>query len=411
VSNTTTGNDFLRRCASPGVIRCWDFDDAAATDAHIAPPFGETVKRGQVVTNVVGDGTGSLQFTVPSQSGADTSGSFSLDFADNLSQQFGEGQEFFLQYRVRYNDVMINTNFTGSNGFKMHITGEGDRPPSPAEPSGFTAFSCTTLELPLQNIEQVGFPRAYHSCGTFQELQVGIPNTFEFLDQNADGCPHYGDQGFPQTEPPCFKYKANEWITIQQHVKVGHWGMFDSTVEYWAADQGQTSRLMVSLVDFKLLNDNPTLSKYGKIWLLPYQTNKDDTQVTGTGFVWYDSLIVSTRRIPDPDVTTPNAPDLLRAAPQVGAIQLSWRDNSSDEQGFKIERCLGLANSCMATPALFVNVGTVGPNVVTFKDTGVSNTQMYTYRVKAFNANGDSAYTGGACWNGGNPCYSQAQPQ
>src|SRR5262249_2406965 len=159
----------------------------------------------------------------------------SLNFSDDLSRQFGEGEEFYVQYKVRYNQAMLNPapdgKFIGSNGFKMHITGEGDRP-------GFTAFSCTMLELPLQNIEQKGFPRAYHSCNSFQELQVQIPNTIEFLDQNADGCPHYGDLGFPQTEPPCFKYKADRWITIQQHVKIGHWGAPDSTVEYWAADEG-----------------------------------------------------------------------------------------------------------------------------------------------------------------------------
>jgi hypothetical protein len=406
VSNTVAASDFQKRCQSAGVLRCWDFDDPAATDAHVIPPFGSTVKQGQVVTDVVSSGTGSLRFTVPSQTGADTSGSFSLDFADDFSQQFGEGQEFYLQYRIRYNDVMVNTHFTNSNGFKMSITGEGDRP-------GTSVSSCTTLELPLENSGQQGFPQGYHSCGLFQPLQVSIPNTFEFLDQNAAGCPHYGNQGFAQSEPPCFKYKANEWITMQQHVKIGHWGQNDSTVEVWAADQGQTSRLIISLADYDLRNDNPSQAKYGKIWLLPYQTNKDSSQVTGTGYVWYDDLIVSTNRIPDPDVATPNAPDLLRAAAgsTTKTIQLSWRDNSGGtEQGFTIERCSDLANTCMATQSMFTTIATVGPNVTSYQDTGLISGQHYTYRVTAFNTAGDSAYSGGACFNGGNPCYSQASP-
>ncbi|HEX7960190.1 MAG TPA: Ig-like domain-containing protein, partial [Terriglobales bacterium] len=406
VSNTVTASDFQKRCQAAGVIRCWGFDDAAATDAHVIPPFGSTVKQGQVVTDIFSSGTGSLRFTVPSLTGADTSGSFSLNFADDFSQQFGEGQEFYVQYRVRYNDVMLTTHFTNSNGFKMSITGEGDR-------TGAFASSCTTLELPLENSGQRGFPQGYHSCGLFEPLQVSIPNTFEFLDQPAAGCPHYGDQGFPQTEPPCFKYKSNEWITMQQHVKIGHWGQNDSTVEVWAADEGQTSRLIISLADFALQNDNPTQAKYGKIWLLPYQTNKDDTQVTGTGYVWSDDLIISTKRIPDPDVTSPNAPDLLSAvaSPAVGTIQLNWRSNSAGtEQGFKVERCSGLANTCMASQGMFTNIATVGSNVTSFQDTGLVSGQLYTYRVKAFNSTGDSAYSGGACFNGGNPCYSQASP-
>jgi Bacterial Ig domain len=404
VSNSTSpGNNFQARCQSPGVIRCWDFEDANSTAAHLMPPFGSTTLLGQVVNDVVADGSGALRFTVPSQSGADTSGSFSLDFTDDLTQQFGEGQEFYLQVRVRYSDAMISTNFAGSNGFKTLDVGEGDRP-------GTTVYSCSTLETVLQNIQQNGYPRAYHSCGTYQELQVQIPGTFEYLDQNADGCPHYGNQGFPQTEPPCFKYKANEWITIQEHIKVGHWGQKDSTIEYWAADQGQTSRLIISLADYALINDNPTQAKYGKVWLMPYQTGKDDTQVNPVGYVWYDSLIVSTQRIPDPDVSTPNAPDMLRANPgaTTGSIQLTWRDNSgATEQGFRVERCTGEANSCMATPNQFTQVTTVAPNVVSYQDTGLTSGQTYTYRVKAFNSSGDSAYTGGACWAETPTCYSQ----
>jgi hypothetical protein len=409
VSNSTPvpgGSDFQSRCQSLGVIRCWTFDDPSATDAHVFPPSGSTTKLGQVVSDVVADGAGALRFTVPSQSGADTSGSFWLDFADDFSKQFGEGQEFYVQYRVRYNDVMVNTHFNNSNGFKMSIIGEGDRP-------GTTVYSCSTLEFVLENSNQAGFPQAYHSCGLFQPLQVPIPNTSEYLDQNADGCPHYGDRGFLQTEPPCFKYKANEWITIQQHIKIGHWGQNDSTVDVWASDQGQPPRLIVSLADYDLRNDNPSQAKYGKIWLLPYQTNKDSSQVTGTGYIWYDDLIISTKRIADPDVAVPSAPDLLRATPgsNSGTIQLSWRDNSGGtEQGFKIERCADLANTCMAKPSLFTQVNTVGSNVTSWQDTGLTSGQTYTYRVKAFNLAGDSASNGGACFNGGSPCYSQAKP-
>ena len=398
--NQIPASEFEKRCQSGGVIRCWDFEDPSATAVHLLPPPNSDL-RGEIVSDVVGDGAGALRFTVPSQSGPDTSGSFSLNFSDDLSRQFGEGEEFYLQYKVRYNDVMVNTRFDGSDGFKMHIAGEGDRP-------DFTAFSCTTLELPLQNIQQFGFPRAYHSCNLFRELQVQIPNSdpVDFLDQNAAGCAHYRQS----TEPPCFKYKANQWMSVQQHVKIGHWGTPDSTVEFWAADEGQSSRLIISLADFTLVNDNPDQSKYGKIWLLPYQTGKDPTQVTETGYVWYDSLIISTRRIPDPDVSTPNAPDLLRAvSTSPGSMDLTWRSNSyGTEQGFAIERCDDLANTCMASQNRFVPVATVESKETSFHDADLNSGQTYTYRVRAVgNSNDYSAYSGGACFTGANPCYSQ----
>jgi hypothetical protein len=39
---------------------------------------------------------------------------------------------------------------------------------------------------------------------------------------------------------------------------------------------------------------------YGKVWLLPYQTGKDPSQVHNEGYIWYDELIISTQDIADP---------------------------------------------------------------------------------------------------------------
>jgi hypothetical protein len=40
--------------------------------------------------------------------------------------------------------------------------------------------------------------------------------------------------------------------------------------------------------------------KFGKIWLLPYHTNKSPAQVHPTAFTWYDELIISRTKIADP---------------------------------------------------------------------------------------------------------------
>jgi hypothetical protein len=68
-------------------------------------------------------------------------------------------------------------------------------------------------------------------------------------------------------------------------------------------------------------------------------------------------------------------------------INLSWADNSSNETGFKIERCQG--SSCTS----FAQVGTVGGGVNTYNNTGLSGGTSYTYRVRAYNSGGDSAYS------------------
>jgi len=57
-----------------------------------------------------------------------------------------------------------------------------------------------------------------------------------------------------------------------------------------------------------LHNSDPTY-KIGKIWLLPYHTNKDPNQTHATAHTWYDNLIISRTRIPDPvDGPEPSPP-------------------------------------------------------------------------------------------------------
>jgi hypothetical protein len=85
---------------------------------------------------------------------------------------------------------------------------------------------------------------------------------------------------------------------------------------------------------------------------------------------------------------TPAAPgNLVATTFSTTQINLSWTDNSSDESGFRIERCTspGCTN--------FAQVAEVGANVTTFANTGLTKNTTYTYRVRAFNTGGNSAYS------------------
>jgi len=86
-------------------------------------------------------------------------------------------------------------------------------------------------------------------------------------------------------------------------------------------------------------------------------------------------------------VTLPAAPSVLTAT--VGgptSVALAWRDNSSDETGFIVERKTG------ATGTWGV-IAVTNPNVTAYTDNSAAAGTTYVYRVRATGAGGESANT------------------
>lgn len=82
----------------------------------------------------------------------------------------------------------------------------------------------------------------------------------------------------------------------------------------------------------------------------------------------------------------PDAPGGLAAiAAGTSEINLLWTDNASDENGFKVERS--------ADGVVFAEAGTTPADDTGYADFGLSPETTYWYRVRAWNASGDSAYS------------------
>jgi hypothetical protein len=85
--------------------------------------------------------------------------------------------------------------------------------------------------------------------------------------------------------------------------------------------------------------------------------------------------------------TIQNAPSGLSATVVSSSqINLSWQDNSDNEIGFKIERKTGAGGT-------YSEIATLAADVTTYSDTGLSGDTTYYYRVRAYNAAGDSSYS------------------
>jgi subtilisin family serine protease len=84
--------------------------------------------------------------------------------------------------------------------------------------------------------------------------------------------------------------------------------------------------------------------------------------------------------------TIPAAPSaLLATAVSRSQIDLAWTDNAANETGFKVERS--------TNGRKWSQIATVATDVTTYSDTRLRRNTTYTYRVRAFNTAGHSAYS------------------
>jgi hypothetical protein len=343
--------DFATRCAAPGVLKCVSFDTDADFNTGagggqgawgarygVLPVGGTSTYRTARDSSIKSSGTSSLRFDIPASAGSDV-GAWFTNFTDDLSFQVGEGAEVYVQWRERISSGILNVNYLQSDGvslsggIKLIDVSAGDLPACNLGSANSTVCptSCWDFEVVVQNLNQDEMPQMYASCAGPYGYHPMYGRTSNWTAQNGvsgsgDGCvyPNY-------PAPPCVRLVANEWMTFQVHIKVGHWNQFDSTIQMWMAREGQPSVLLVdcspTAVDkcnepndnvgdvngWYLFNSNPTY-KLGKVWLLPYHTGRSGQFTYTATNVWYDDLVISRNKISDPTPGVgPNPPANLTA--------------------------------------------------------------------------------------------------
>lgn len=88
----------------------------------------------------------------------------------------------------------------------------------------------------------------------------------------------------------------------------------------------------------------------------------------------------------DLSTTTPAVPSALTATASGTNIILSWDDNSTVETGYYLERKKGSSGA-------YAQIASLSADAKSYNDGGLDTSATYYYRVKAYNPNGESAYS------------------
>jgi hypothetical protein len=351
-TSSSPANDFAARKSAPSVVRWFDFDTSQQLGAIGTgnANFGSFSNSGTVAnlpvidSTVAASGTGSLRFDIRSQSFPNAQ--WFANFSPDLSVRFGENTKFYVQWRQRFNQAFVDTVFTeadGSNqgGIKQFIVGPGD-----------TAMqrwaSCEAIHVVTQTYYQNRFVIGYNSCtgsGT-HGAYAGFYTTDTDIKYQNGTAPYCLRSGTGR----CIGWVADEWMTFQIEITLGPRNNvtndFDnSTYKLWIARENQPSILVIDwkpgVPGYFPLAAGPQSDdqRFGKVWLLPYMTNVDGTQVHPLAQTWYDELIISRQPINDPGVGTPppgvsTTPPVV--TPSAAGTYPSWRQGRFVNQFFRV---------------------------------------------------------------------------
>jgi hypothetical protein len=166
-------------------------------------------------------------------------------------------------------------------------------------------------------------------------------------------------------------------------------------IDYFSARWTRTVNLQAAKYRFTVNNVDDGVRLYidGDLkidqWILSAGTHTVDVTFSSAGnhtvkFEYFENGGIARANVSWAPLPPDPPSNLVASAASDSQINLSWADNSSFEGGFKIERWDGSSYS---------QINTVGPNVATYADSGLTASTTYHYRVRASNGAGDSGYS------------------
>lgn len=320
------------------------------------------------------------------------------------------GNNFFL--------VLVNDNDAGSgnNSFFRNVRIYEDGTAPPADPSGLNANATSSSSIDLSWIDNSGdednFIIERDAGGGFSQIATVGANVTSYTDNglaasttytyrvaasNAGGNSGYSNQASATTDappptPPAAPSGLSASTASSTQINLS-----------WNDNSGDEDNFIIERDGgsgfSQIATVGANVTSYNDTGLNPSTTYTYRVAASnGVGTSGYSNQASATTDAPPP--TIPNAPSSLSATDVSSSqIDLSWTDNSNDEDNFVIERDGGSG---------FVQIATVGANVTSYSDNGLAASTTYTYRVAASNTAGTSAFSNQASATtqagGGGPC-------
>ena len=304
-AQTTSDQDFSKRCSAAGVLVCQGFDAtstfvySSSQTSGVYPPSGSTTVLAVQDTSVKHSGASSIRFDIPGNTGADMAGNYSANFG----ARFAQNSKFYVQYQQRFDSNYTTINWSSMNTSpKQSIIYDG------------TGMTCANLELTLVDNYSTNIPILYSECGN-RSVRTSTTNITSF----TTAVPYLYQQGTSLTSGynceygkestgtgngvGCFYYPANTWITFYLEVFVGTYGQANSTIHGYAAINGGAYKQFLDVTSYTINNDTAS-SAFSRIMLSPYMTGKNSSISHPTAHTWFDELIVSSQPIAAPGATS-----------------------------------------------------------------------------------------------------------
>ncbi len=259
---------FFERCSSPAVVVCLPLDTASSINKYRTTP--SYLKPSDWIQ--LDPAMGAARFTIPSRTGADTSGMLHIPFPQPLINTY-------VSFDVRYPADFLHYKSPTGGGWKMFILGQGKE-------------GCSPYAVVGGNDYYAGFPFFYYMCTVFASVVTNTrsDNLGEW-DQQPGGDTECLAWGRHPGRLPCARFVPDEWVTYQIHV--------DSTsrlLEVWQTVRGKT----IKIIDFTLVEFPKVPPAFEWIKLTPYNTGMSETEEHPRFSIWYRRVIASTSRIPSP---------------------------------------------------------------------------------------------------------------